>query len=944
MDVNRTRVHLVYGDLDWRITPQDTGFDYERGSVILHRLPFVFPARGAERPPEPDDRRGAGRDRYGNWYWISPDRKSIRFRGHEGTASQHFWAATDRPVRCRPSDEGDFFSDCQPAPPAPRLLSGLAVTTNHYLIVGVVDDPALLVFDLHDGGPPLELAWPAQAPFTAFDIAPTVDGGAWMLDRARRAYLGIDCHFEFIGAAAAPSAGPVFTDADPGAAPASARPVPDSLVKPFTLDGVADPIAIEGLPDGTVLVLDVGAGSTSNVHRFRNGEPEGEPAPLELSSIGTAAIPLRGHDLAFVPDDRLRPGVEGLVYVTASSGNQTFVFRTRPDNPLVVRDAEPSYFPMRFAAGKGLVATSDGPYYDLDDQWVALATQPLPRHKVAATLKLPRPGKAGVRESFDGREPRCVWHRLLVDACIPPGTSIRIESRAADDLGALAPDSATPWQDEPPLYLRRDGSEIPFYRTPLQGRSDHTGTWELLFQRAVGRYLQLRMTLRSVDAGDAAGGDAKTAGRSTPRVHALRVYYPRFSYLREYLPALYREDAPSASFLDRLLANVEGFYTAIEGRIEQAQVLFDPRTVPAEYLEWLAGWFGVALDPAWDEGKRRLFLAHAHELFLERGTLGGVTRALRLALDDCADESVFARACAGGCGAPSPFTVRITEGFLTRPAPPPAVDASTGTVTEDRNRRWTAAEGASALHARFAAFLERQYENVDRLNAAWSSTFDRFSEVRFAPTRPAHDSRRRDWSAFARTQLSRPYLEAGKADEPLYRRFLGHRYPQIGDLRKVWGLTDEQTGPHSFSDVRLPDELPSNGQALDDWITFVSSFLSTERRAHYFTVFVPAAIDESEATHTKRLDLARRVTAAVKPAHADFDVALYWALFRIGEARVGLDTVLGQGSRFVAIVLGRTALADGYLTARTPGGELDRFITGRDPLGSSGPSNGWSVS
>src|SRR5262249_33564405 len=151
-------------------------------------------------------------------------------------------------------------------------------------------------------------------------------------------------------------------------------------------------------------------------------------------------------------------------------------FRTR-QGARIVTEPEPLYFPMRFAAGKGLIATADGSYYDLDDEWVLLAEQPLPRYEVAATLQLPRPREYGARESFDGHQPRCVWHRLLIDACIPPGTSIRIQSRAADSLDDLAPDAATPWQVEPPLYLRRDPSEIPFYRTPLRGRRDRTGTW-----------------------------------------------------------------------------------------------------------------------------------------------------------------------------------------------------------------------------------------------------------------------------------------------------------------------------------------------------------------------------------------------------------------------------------------------------------------------------------
>ena len=95
-------------------------------------------------------------------------------------------------------------------------------------------------------------------------------------------------------------------------------------------------------------------------------------------------------------------------------------------------------------------------------------------------------------------------------------------------------------------------------------------------------------------------------GRTTPRLRALRVYYPRFSYLEEYLPDVYREDPTSASFLERFLANTEGIFTGLEDRIANAQYFLDPRTTPPEYLEWLGGWLGVSVDSAWDERRKRL--------------------------------------------------------------------------------------------------------------------------------------------------------------------------------------------------------------------------------------------------------------------------------------------------------------------------------------------------
>ena len=132
----------------------------------------------------------------------------------------------------------------------------------------------------------------------------------------------------------------------------------------------------------------------------------------------------------------------------------------------------------------------------------------------------------------------------------------------------------TRWQREPDPYLRRDGSEFPLSRPP---RAERDGTWELLFQRARGRYLQVELTLSGNE-------------RATPRVRALRAYYPRFSYLEQYLPGRVSRGRDSASFLDRFLANIEGFYTTIEDRIAAVQALFDVAARPAtRSTGWPAG-------------------------------------------------------------------------------------------------------------------------------------------------------------------------------------------------------------------------------------------------------------------------------------------------------------------------------------------------------------------
>ncbi len=147
-----------------------------------------------------------------------------------------------------------------------------------------------------------------------------------------------------------------------------------------------------------------------------------------------------------------------------------------------------------------------------------------------------------------------------------------------------------------------------------------TGTFELLFQQVTGRYLQVELQLRA-------------GGRSSPAVRSLRAWYPRFSYPEHYLPAVYREDAAPRGFLERFLANFEGFYTVTEERIEHSSLLLDARTVPAADLCWLACWFGLVLDPQWNEAQRRFLVGNVDRFYRWRGTPAGLLATLRTYLD-----------------------------------------------------------------------------------------------------------------------------------------------------------------------------------------------------------------------------------------------------------------------------------------------------------------------
>jgi len=92
---------------------------------------------------------------------------------------------------------------------------------------------------------------------------------------------------------------------------------------------------------------------------------------------------------------------------------------------------------------------------------------------------------------------------------------------------------------------------------------------------------------------------------------------------------VYRPQATPADFNGRLLANFEGVLTTLEDRVAAAHLLSHPATVPEASLGWLAGWIGVAFDPALPVARRRDWLRAAPALASRHGTRDG----LRLALD-----------------------------------------------------------------------------------------------------------------------------------------------------------------------------------------------------------------------------------------------------------------------------------------------------------------------
>lgn len=627
MDSNRTRFHLVLGD-DWLVVgrwldrfgvarplprtnptqrdqPFATTLDRD-GACTLDPNTHLAPLMPGDAVADPALRTGAVIDRHGNIYMVSG--AGIRRRPcADATGETWFW----------------FPGNPEAPTGAETPLRGLALTAEGLLVAGRGGE--LLVFDLLVGGAPRIADLPGGLQVTDLSAA---GSEVWGLDPIAAAVISIRLTPPPPSRElqpAAPTTADMFVPCDVTSAPALTVAFgPVRALPPGSL-----PIAIAALPDDDAVVLT--ADGTHTLWRVSVGS---SVAGFEtLAAIQEWAEVPRGHDLIAL-DDR--------VIVVDRVGNQAFEFRLDAAGATFLS----TFVPLHGYRGHDLIA-ADGEARYLSatvNRWVAMVAMSRPRYGAGGQMVLPvREGHGQVEPGWDSGIPGCVWDRVVLDACVPSGVAIAVFARASDQRDLLLDDAAgaTAWQGQPPLWRRPDGAELP-HRHQLHAVP--TDCFEVLLQRVRGRFLQLRL-------------DVSTDLCSTPRLFALRAYFPRFSWLEHYLPANWREDRTAADFVERFLANPGGVFTAIEDRVAAAQLLLRPELLDPEYLPWLATWFDVVLDPAWDTRKRRFFLSQAMHFFARRGTVAGIRAAVRLLLEDCPSLQLFADVPAG---------VQVVEAFARR--------------------------------------------------------------------------------------------------------------------------------------------------------------------------------------------------------------------------------------------------------------------------------------
>lgn len=749
------------------------------------------------------------------------------------------------------------------------------------------------------------------------DLAADHCDGLWLLaaDGIRR--LGPDFQPE-----AGPTIPPVtspFQPVDGGETRlVEANPVPPIVALP----AAANAIQFQITSLGELIVHLRSAANISQIHVLDRAGTALRPLfdfvdPVHVIAIGPAiAEPGENSDAG-----------EAL-FVATNSGNQAFLYRFDRDNagPIDAIIPEPAIIPLRRFGGRALQLRGSTIVYDsgsTEPLWVPLLAQIRRRYATSNVI---------ISAIFDCNEPQCLWDRIRLDATIPPGTDVRIEARSHDDIAVVNSMGETGWQLQPPFYLNSDGGELPGKRALAQLATEtvrRQGCWDMLLQQVTGRFVQLRITL---------SGD----GRHTPALRSLRIWYPRFSYAQRFLPALYREDANSGSFVERFLANMEGINSGVEDRIAAAQTQFDPRTARTEMLEWMASWFDVMLDPAWNESRRRLFLANACEFFGWRGTIAGLKLALRLAFDTTLTAADFALG-KGDCNCAG--SIRIVEAFSTQPKGR-KFGKSEATLGGPSSRAltgaWSPAEGAAGIIARRPA------------DSDWIPTGDRFplfapehhldewqalagQAFGFVPWLGAQE--RAAWHAFQQAAAGKmlradlpsngvpaavasywsQYLSLASRARSKWQGYLQNRYRSIEALKSA-----HKTDWASFAEIPLPDYLPVTTAAIEDLLLFEGQLYARTLGAHRFSVLIPLASVNANADElAAKIALAERIVAIEKPAHTVFDVRFYWAMNRVGEARIGQDTLIGAGSRAPELIP-PAIVGQAYLGSNFVGGPQGR--------------------
>jgi len=418
---------------------------------------------------------------------------------------------------------------------------------------------------------------------------------------------------------------------------------PPQIVARYRLPATETFVAFTAMSPGQFCLLSWASADATNKTAFLRLYSQ----PTGLSNAWTLKETVFPYGVAWLGDERLA--------VLATGLNEALIYDLDGASATLVPVGD-TYVLAGMNSGPFVHCFDSTPYYARGNAMFPLL--PLSLNSLAAS------GTTTAPKLIDSGSPQTTWHRLLLEAILPPRCGVVVLLTASNSAADFALGAAHPvtWYahvfgaadlhslpaETPRAAWLPVPSEVAFAQPlldepPIKNRQ---GLFMVLLQRAgmavrnlTGRYLGIQVQLN---------GD----GRSTPEIAALRVYGSRFSYVSRYLPELYREntfgpDADKAGkstqydFFERFVNIFEAQMTRIEDRVANSYLLTRPESAPDDALDWLGAWVGVDPD-GYPPGRRRAHLLAAPDLHRKRGTVSGIIAALDIATNGlCARGAVL---------------------------------------------------------------------------------------------------------------------------------------------------------------------------------------------------------------------------------------------------------------------------------------------------------------
>ncbi len=715
----------------------------------------------------------------------------------------------------------------------------------------------VLMHDLRRRWAAVQVTEPGYAPWR---LAAHPEGGVWVLERGSGRLARLKGY---------PL--PSQTPAADAYAPGVFRPDPENCRAPAITvvhegwTGVAEPFAVACHPAGGLLLMGWNTAGHAWVRRF--DEANLTPGPMRVLRGAVHA-----YALTWLDGERIAVRMPGRVDAPA------FAIDESPTGEL---HALGEVFPL---AGDQCEASSvhrpEGvAHYPVRED----AAEPL------FPLALPNLSRSGTAASFttegerlrakliDSGTPATTWHRVFMEASIPPACGVVVWLAATNDPQPPAPQRLDAWHPHafgrdvrgidpaasgphvPQAVWEHAPSELPAHPglAPWAPQRGLRGLFSVLVQNArtavrslSGRYLWVRLSLH---------GD----GRASPEVVALRAWASRFCYAEQYLPRIYRETL----FGDAAQLPGEWLDSIDEGHAAGLDLGGEPEV--ALLLRLATG--GIEVNDG-----AQVVVEHAGRSWLLRD--GSSARCWRLLLDghaigvyrpQASPADFLSRSLANAEGVLTQLEDRVSHAhLLTDPTSTPA-----------EHLDWLASWVGLSLDAALPEARRRAWLQAAPELARWHGTRRGLSlALDVATCGGVSGGEVVVLEDFRLRRLLATLLGVDLADEddPLLPGLQVSGNSVVGDTL----VLGDQARAELMALYREEATSETEDQAIADFYG---------RLAHRATVLVHREVDEVD------LGLIRRIVALESPAHVQVRVATASWPFMVGVASlVGVDTYLAR--------------------------------------------------